>query len=229
MSLSQTVLVLFDIDGTLVDTTGAGVRGMNTAFERLHGRPAALEGITVAGRTDLAILAEVYEASGIGFHADHVPALRDAYLTELRREMSRGDGPGFGVLPGVHGALDALDDDPAFTLGLLTGNFAGGAEIKLGHFDLWRRFRIGAFGDAHTNRHTLQLVRRVGTAAARLAIEIDAIEARVHTKHAECNANVESITEAALCTFDQDVIALARCSAERSRRHRSGSTKPNGK
>jgi phosphoglycolate phosphatase-like HAD superfamily hydrolase len=160
MSLSQTVLVLFDIDGTLVDTTGAGVRGMNTAFERLHGRPAALEGITVAGRTDLAILAEVYEASGIGFHADHVPALRDAYLAELRREMSRGDGPGFGVLPGVHGALDALDDDPAFTLGLLTGNFAGGAEIKLGHFDLWRRFRIGAFGDAHTNRRDLVPVAR---------------------------------------------------------------------
>ena len=58
MSLAQTVLVLFDIDGTLVDTTGAGVRGMNTAFERLHGRPAALSGVAVAGRTDLAILTE---------------------------------------------------------------------------------------------------------------------------------------------------------------------------
>lgn len=155
MSLAQTVLVLFDIDGTLVDTTGAGVRGMNTAFERLHGRPAALSGVAVAGRTDLDILTEIYGASGIGFEEAHVPTLRDAYLDELRREMSQDAGAGFGVLPGVHAALDALDADPSFTLGLLTGNFAGGAEIKLGHFDLWRRFRLGAFGDAHTNRRDL--------------------------------------------------------------------------
>src|SRR5690606_27934560 len=117
MSLAQTVLVLFDIDGTLVDTTGAGVRGMNTAFERLHGRPAALSGVAVAGRTDLAILTEIYGASGIGFERAHVPTLRDAYLDELRREMSRDAGAGFGVLPGVHAALDALDADPSFTLG----------------------------------------------------------------------------------------------------------------
>src|SRR5690606_22034281 len=64
-------------------------------------------------------------------------------------------GGGFRGLRGVHAALDALDADPSFTLGLLTGNFAGGAEIKLGHFDLWRRCRLGAFGDAHTNRRDL--------------------------------------------------------------------------
>lgn len=151
----STVLVLFDIDGTLVQTAGAGVRGMSTAFERLHGRPAALEGIPVAGRTDLAILREVFDASAIEMADAHVPPFRDAYVAELAREMARSNGPDFGVLPGVHGALDALEADPAFTVGLLTGNFAHGAQVKLSHFDLWRRFRFGAFGDAHTNRRDL--------------------------------------------------------------------------
>lgn len=155
MSDAPTVLVLFDIDGTLVHTAGAGVRGMSTAFERLHGRPAALDGISVAGRTDLAILREVFEASAIEMADAHVAPFRDAYLEELQLEMAQSSGPDFGVLPGVHEALDELDADPAFTIGLLTGNFARGAEIKLAHFDLWRRFRLGAFGDAHTNRRDL--------------------------------------------------------------------------
>lgn len=155
MATSETVLVLFDIDGTLIDTTGAGMRGMSTAFERLHGQANAMVGVPVAGRTDLAILTEVYSARGIEMRDAHVAPLRDAYVVELKQEMTRTPGANFGVLPGVHDVLDELDADPAFTLGLLTGNFARGAEIKLAHFDLWRRFPFGAYGDGHVNRRDL--------------------------------------------------------------------------
>jgi phosphoglycolate phosphatase-like HAD superfamily hydrolase len=155
MGLSDTVLVLFDIDGTLVDTTGAGLRGMSTAFERLHGRRAAMEGVPVAGRTDRAILTEVFQACGIAMDEARVSSLCDVYFQELAEEMGRQPGPNFGVLPGVPEALDALDATPGFTVALLTGNFARGAEVKLSHFDLWRRFRFGAFGDAHVNRRDL--------------------------------------------------------------------------
>jgi phosphoglycolate phosphatase len=149
------VLVLFDIDGTLVRTAGAGVRGMNDAFERLHGRSDALRGVAVAGRTDRAILAEVFSRWGEALTDATVAPLRDAYLDALEQELRDGGGPAFGVLPGVHDALDALDAHPGFTLGLLTGNFERGAEIKLERFDLWRRFRFGAFGDHHYDRRAL--------------------------------------------------------------------------
>lgn len=155
MIRTPSVLVLFDIDGTLVRTAGAGVRGMDDAFERLHGRRDALRGVTVAGRTDRAILTEIFSQWGEALTEAAVAPLLDAYLEALERELRLGGGPAFGVLPGVHDALDALDAHPGFTLGLLTGNFERGAEIKLAHFDLWRRFRFGAFGDHHTDRRAL--------------------------------------------------------------------------
>jgi phosphoglycolate phosphatase len=152
---SSAVLVLFDIDGTLIRTAGAGVRGMNDAFERLHGRRDALHGIPVSGRTDRAILTDVFSRWNEELTDSLVAPLRDLYLDELAREMQATTGPGFGVLPGVHDALDVLENDPSFALGLLTGNFERGAAIKLGHFDLWHRFRFGAFGDVHTDRRAL--------------------------------------------------------------------------
>ena len=155
MSSRSTVLVLFDIDGTLIRTAGAGVRGLDEAFERLHGRTGALHGVTVAGRTDRAILTEVFSRWNEELSEPVVAPLRDHYLAGLERELQLGSGPAFGVLPGVRAALDALDADPLFTLGLLTGNFERGAEIKLTHFDLWRRFRFGAFGDHHVDRRAL--------------------------------------------------------------------------
>ena len=60
-----------------------------------------------------------------------------------------------GVLPGVTEMLDHLESRDDVVTGLLTGNFVAGAEIKLGHFDLWRRFAFGAFGDEHTERRAL--------------------------------------------------------------------------
>jgi len=148
-------LVLFDIDGTLVLTGRAGVRGMNAAFERLYRRTNALDGIEIAGRTDRAIVADVLARMDMQPDDRLLTVVRDAYLEDLRTEIRRPVEHWSGVLPGVTGVLDSLATRDDVAIGLLTGNFEGGAAIKLGHFDLWTRFRFGAFGDHHVNRRDL--------------------------------------------------------------------------
>ena len=149
-------LVLFDIDGTLIHTDGAGIRGMNDAFERLHGIQNALDGVPVAGRTDRSIVVNAFARHGLESTAASLDALRDLYLELLPAELQRGQvSASFGVLPGVVHILQAMAEDERWLVGLLTGNFERGAAIKLGHFDLWRWFRFGAFGDHHVDRRDL--------------------------------------------------------------------------
>jgi phosphoglycolate phosphatase-like HAD superfamily hydrolase len=158
-------LVLFDIDGTLVLTGRAGVRGMNRAFQRLHGVADALANVPIAGRTDRAIVADGFRRMGKPPTAALITELRDAYCSrDLPEELVRPTEHPKHVLPGVEAALDALGSEPQVGVGLLTGNFVAGAAVKLGHFDLWRRFTFGAFGDEHLDRRDLMAV---AVAAAR--------------------------------------------------------------
>jgi phosphoglycolate phosphatase len=148
-------LVLFDIDGTLVLTGGAGLRAMNRACEELVGHTRALEGIPVAGRTDRIILADVMSRLGRPLDEDLLWQLRDRYIACLAQEIHH---PGQGVkavLPGVQELLDRLVARDDIVLGLVTGNFEAGARVKLGHFDLWRYFRFGAFADDAADRNHL--------------------------------------------------------------------------
>jgi phosphoglycolate phosphatase len=148
-------LVLFDIDGTLVLTGGAGLRAMNRACEEIAGHSDALAGIPVAGRTDRIILADVVARLGHALDEALLAELRGRYLERLREEIER---PGRGikaVMPGVRELLDALDARGDVFVGLLTGNFEEGARIKLEHFDMWRYFRCGAYGDDAADRNAL--------------------------------------------------------------------------
>jgi phosphoglycolate phosphatase len=148
-------LVLFDIDGTLVLTGRAGVRAMNRACEEIIGHADALDGIPVAGRTDWIILHDTLVRIGRQLDEGLFNELRASYLTHLRDEIVL-PGTGFkGALPGVPRLLDRLHARPDLFLGLLTGNFEEGARIKLEHFDLWRYFRCGAFGDDAADRNAL--------------------------------------------------------------------------
>jgi phosphoglycolate phosphatase-like HAD superfamily hydrolase len=149
------LLLLFDIDGTLLLSGRAGVRGLNLAIDRLYGRRDALDGVAMAGRTDRAIVIEVLR--GIGREPDEaeIRQVRDAYCECLTAEIGRPVDHPSGVLPGVGALLDALDARRDLAVGLLTGNFERGAAIKLGHFDLGRRFAFGAFGDEHVDRRAL--------------------------------------------------------------------------
>ena len=150
------LLVLFDIDGTLVLTGRAGVRGMNLAFGDLYGRTRALDGVAIAGRTDRAIVIDAMRGIGVEPTDAAIAALRDAYVGHLAVEIKRTpvDHPSL-VLPGIAALLDALSTTPGVTTALLTGNFVRGAAIKLTHFGLWDRFQFGAFGDSHVDRRDL--------------------------------------------------------------------------
>ena len=148
-------LVLFDIDGTLVLTGGAGLRAMNRACRDLVGHDSALEGVVLAGRTDWIILDDTLQRHGRTLDAELLAELREQYLLHLCEEIEL---PGTGVkraLPGVNELLAALSSRDDVGLGLLTGNFAAGAKIKLEHFDLWKYFAFGAFGDDSSDRNAL--------------------------------------------------------------------------
>ncbi len=159
-------LVLFDIDGTLVLTGGAGIRAMNRACEELVGHGQALAKIPVAGRTDRIILTDVVTQAGHSLDDGLLDRLRERYIANLREEIERPGRPQSfeslgargglkAVMPGVRELLDTLQQRDDVFLGLLTGNFEAGAQIKLEHFDLWRYFRCGAFGDDSADRNDL--------------------------------------------------------------------------
>jgi len=159
-------LILFDIDGTLVLTGGAGIRALNRACEELVGHAAALDGIPVAGRTDRIIISDVVARAGRSLGVALFEELRARHIRYLREEIERPGspqsfealGPRGGlkaVMPGVRELLDALQQREDVLLGLLTGNFEAGARIKLEHFDLWRYFRCGAYGDDAADRNDL--------------------------------------------------------------------------
>jgi phosphoglycolate phosphatase len=159
-------LVLFDIDGTLVLTGGAGVRAMNRACAELVGHADALSGIPVAGRTDRIILAEVVARTGRVLDDELLAVLRDRYVAHLREEIlapgampaAEHLGPRGGtkaVMPGIRELLDVLRQRHDVFLGLVTGNFEEGARTKLEHFDLWHYFRCGAYGDDAEDRNAL--------------------------------------------------------------------------
>jgi len=165
-------LILFDIDGTLVDTGGAGRRALLAAFDRLF-RPASLSAaarVPFAGRTDVAIFRDLAHELGIG--ADDLAKKRvefeRVYGVALHRELHLEDAPPQCVLPGVLPLLEALRARPDARLGLLTGNIAIGARLKLERFDLDRFFEGGGFGDAAPDRRGVaraaleDMVRRTG-------------------------------------------------------------------
>lgn len=148
-------LVLFDIDGTLVLTGRAGVRGMNRALEEVFGPGHGLDGIPVAGRTDWAILHDAVQRYDRSLDEALLAELRTRYVARLAEEIEhRGEGAK-GVMPGIRPMLDVLTDRTDVLIGLLTGNFVDGAQVKLGHFDLWRYFQFGAFGDDAADRNLL--------------------------------------------------------------------------
>ena len=148
-------LVLFDIDGTLVLTGGAGLRAMNRAIEDALGHADGLDGIPVAGRTDWAILADAVRRVGRTLDGALLADLERRYVENLANEIQHPGRGRKGVMPGIPEILQELDRREDVVAGLLTGNFEAGARVKLGYFDLWRHFRFGAFGGDAADRNAL--------------------------------------------------------------------------
>ena len=148
-------LVLWDIDGTLVLTGRAGLRALERAVGEVTGVRGAVDGVPVAGRTERAIVHDVLGAAGQAVTEAAVRAVRDRYCDLLAEEVARDTPHWKGILPGVPAALDALaplEADGTVAVGLLTGNFARGAAIKLGYFDLWTRLAGRVAGDYRLRR-----------------------------------------------------------------------------
>ncbi|MDA0284392.1 MAG: HAD family hydrolase [Planctomycetota bacterium] len=142
-------LCLFDIDGTLLSSGGAGQAAMEVALESTFGITTPTDGISVAGRTDRAIVSDLLNFHGIDDVESSWTRFVDAYLAQLPRELSARAGM---ILPGVEELLAGLHQREQLTLGLLTGNFRRGAELKLGHYQLAEYFSGGGFGDHHFDR-----------------------------------------------------------------------------
>jgi phosphoglycolate phosphatase-like HAD superfamily hydrolase len=152
--------VLWDVDGTLVDSAGLGGQAFLEAFERVTGAPVTTL-VPFAGRTDLEIALDLLETAGI----DHSELLLDDFEKALtasmaeRAELVRERGRPF---PGVREALERLGREPGVTQSLLTGNIAANARVKLGAFDLDHLIdmEIGAYGSDHRRRGELVGVAR---------------------------------------------------------------------
>ena len=151
---SDLKLLLFDIDGTLLLSGGAGIRALNQAFLELFGTANAFDGIPVAGRTDPLLLRDATARAGIALDDSQRQQFHDRYCELLELEI-RHPGPRKGLMPGVEELLQHLHHQPEVCVGLLTGNFARAAQIKLEHFGLWPFFVCGAYGDDAAERDDL--------------------------------------------------------------------------
>ena len=153
-------LVLFDIDGTILLSGGAGRRAITAALSEAVGDVGAFHGIRFDGKTDPQIVGELLAAAGhAGPHDEaRVAELCERYVTLLEQELS-GPATGTVVMPGVPELLDELEQNDAVVLGLLTGNLARGARLKLSAAGISPdRFRVGAFGSDSAHRPALPAV-----------------------------------------------------------------------
>ncbi len=144
--------ILFDIDGTLIDSGGAGVRSLNIAFEEMFGLKDAFKNISMAGKTDLQIIREGMTANGVRHSEDSVSEFFAIYVGRLRTEIISTRGH---IKPGISESLEALRLENGHMLGLLTGNIEEGARIKLKHFGLSSYFEVGAYGNDSEDRNGL--------------------------------------------------------------------------
>lgn len=141
-------VILFDIDGTLVNTGGAGREALHTALAQEFAVTDPYR-VDLSGRTDRGITRELFAAHNIPLTEENWQRFQRAYLDDLQFQLPRREGH---VLPGVPALLEALRGRPQLALGLLTGNVREGAHKKLSFFGLYEHFSFGGFGDVQIDR-----------------------------------------------------------------------------
>jgi phosphoglycolate phosphatase len=153
MAVERPTIFLFDIDGTLLLTGGAGRRSFERAFAEVTGRTDALQNVHFGGMTDKGIARAGLEAVGLQAEEALVERLFEAYLVALADELVSTSK--YTIMPGVHALLARLAQVKDIALGLGTGNLRRGAEAKLRHGKLWQHFSFGGFGCDHELRGEL--------------------------------------------------------------------------
>jgi phosphoglycolate phosphatase-like HAD superfamily hydrolase len=142
------IICLFDIDGTLLASGGAGRAALESAFTAVFGIELR-EHIPYSGRTDRAIGRDLLNLHDVAYTPENWERLQQEYLARLPDSLNTHDGR---VLPGIVSLLETLKTRSDVAIGLLTGNLRAGARVKLGHFRLYEHFAFGGFGDHHFDR-----------------------------------------------------------------------------
>src|SRR5210317_686411 len=127
-------LILFDIDGTLLNTGGAGIAALRQGFARAFPQHAArMPELDLAGATDSGLTINIFRHADIAPNRANCETFYQAYLHHLAENLEAFDGR---LLPGIIELLDSLSRLPRVTLGLLTGNIERGARLKIDHFGI---------------------------------------------------------------------------------------------
>lgn len=146
------MLCLFDIDGTLIDTGGAGMQALIDTTSLLFGDPGP--SLDLAGSTDLGIVHGIHQHFGVESTPERIHDYFTAYQQRLNHHLQAGTYPGC-ALPGALELVSTLHGNDQATIGLLTGNIAGGARMKVDHFGFAGYFAFGAYGCDHHDRNQL--------------------------------------------------------------------------
>lgn len=173
-------LLLFDIDGTLVDTDGAGREALRRALRSVFGETGPIDDFDFHGRTDPAIVRGLMREAGRREEEieERLENLWASYLRALPEELERRRRRGrVSACPGVLALLGSLAEDPGFTPALVTGNVAAGAWHKLDAADLAHHFAFGAFGSDSARREDLPplALRRAARQLGREFVAADAV------------------------------------------------------
>jgi phosphoglycolate phosphatase-like HAD superfamily hydrolase len=147
---TRPVLILFDVDGTLISASGIGRRALNLAATRLGLSGAPLRIDQVAGNTDRRILRALVASRGGGLSEERL--MLRSYLNLMRLELWPRGSARVRTLAGVRRLLDQLAGERDVVLGLATGNLQRVAQLKLAAVGLWERFACGGFGSDHEER-----------------------------------------------------------------------------
>src|SRR5262245_37634468 len=142
------IACLFDIDGTLLASGGAGKAALESAFTEIFGIALHVH-VPYSGRTDRAIARDLLSQHDVEPSHENWQRLVAGYLARLPDSLNNHQGR---VLPGILALLQSLQQRTDIALGLLTGNIRAGARVKLGHYGLYEHFAFGGFGDQHFDR-----------------------------------------------------------------------------
>lgn len=153
------MLVLFDIDGTLLRSRGIGIQSMEQALEELHGVPVDARSVDVSGRLDPHVFLEICEHHDLPTHEDAMRAFREAYVARMAHAFEMGTWS--KAMPGAIDLVRAVHEHPEITSAVLTGNIEPTSWMKLedaGFDRTW--FDFGVFGDEGETRRELPPIAR---------------------------------------------------------------------
>jgi phosphoglycolate phosphatase len=204
-------LHLFDIDGTLISTGGAGGKAMALAFAAIWKRDDGFVGIEFSGRTDRAILKDALLKAACSDREfdDDLRRFKRAYYRRLAQTLPVTSGR---LLDGVSEVLAALSQDASSTVGLATGNFRYSAAMKLTHYGIWQHFITGGFGDQVEDR--AEMVGQAMRSADRLVGRHDTVFVIGDTVHDIASAKAHGVVAVGVTTGAATEEELSRAGAD---------------